>query len=348
MSGACGVGHHGSKGYRYGASSLDWAYFLSSLILVAACSPVAQEKVLGDEPAPPRVNLAKPPSVSKPIDEAIAEVDDGWAEQDPVTKRFDNMIDRGDAIERTFRNYLQKTLVARGFGLETARLSDAEANVGAQRDWWDDQIYLPIHANKERVPMRLEDVVQAAMSKSHQIRAFGMLPAIRQTAVREAEGRYTPEAFAEGRIQRTNEPATSPALTAGENRLLSTEGTLEVGVRTRVRTGAELTIAQRFSAIDTNQTDFIPGEQASARTTFTVVQRLLRGSGLDYNGAPTRVAELDTKIAQYELVRQVENHLLEVERVLEPVCGAGQSVVGAPFGRPWAPTGTPGKRASGR
>ncbi len=96
--------------------------------------------------------------------------------------------------------------------------------------------------------------------------------------------------------------------------MLSTEETLEAGVRTRVRTGAEVTIAQRLSTIDTNQTDFIPGQQASSRTTVTVVQPLLRGSGLDYNNAPTRVAELDTKIAQYELVRQVENHLLEVER----------------------------------
>ena len=44
------------------------------------------------------------------------------------------------------------------------------------------------------------------------------------------------------------------------------------------------------------------------------MQPLLRGSGLDVNNAPTELAELDTKIAQYELVRQLENHLLEVER----------------------------------
>ncbi|MEO0762489.1 MAG: TolC family protein, partial [Pseudomonadota bacterium] len=116
------------------------------------------------------------------------------------------------------------------------------------------------------------------------------------------------------RIGRINDPATSPSLTAGEDRLLSTEGDVEIGIRTRVRTGAEITLAQRFGAIDTNQTDFIPGEQASARTSLTIVQPLLRGSGLDVNNAPTELAELDTKIAQYELVRQLENHLLEVER----------------------------------
>lgn len=241
-------------------------------------------------------------------------MDDAWAEQDPVAKRFDNMIGRSDAIEQTFRDYLQKALVARGFGLETASLSDAEANAGAQRDWWDDEIYQPIQDGKSRLPLRLDDVIQSAVSKSHQIRAFGMLPSIRQTGVREAEGRFTPEAFAEGRFQRINDPSTSPTLTLGADRLLSDESTAEFGVRTRVRTGAELTVAQRLGSIDTNQTDFIPGIQSSARTTLTLVQPLLRGSGLDYNNAPTRVAELDTKIAQYELVRQVENHLLEVER----------------------------------
>lgn len=282
--------------------------------ILQACSPVPQEDVLGYEQTPGRVKLTPPPSANAPIDEAIPDVDSAWAEEDPVSKRFDNMINRGDAIERSFRNYLQKALVARGFGLETASLSDAEANVGAQRDWWDDEIYRPIQTEKSRLPLRLDEVIASAVSKSHQIRAFGMLPSIRQTGVREAEGRFTPEAFAEGRLQRINETSTSPTLTLGEQRLLSDEGTVEFGVRSRVRTGAEVTIAQRLGAIDTNQTDFIPGEQSSARTTLTVVQPLLRGSGLDYNNAPTRVAELDTKIAQYELVRQVENHLLEVER----------------------------------
>ncbi|MEO1495193.1 MAG: TolC family protein [Pseudomonadota bacterium] len=224
------------------------------------------------------------------------------------------MVVRSDGAGERFNRFATQALKARGFTLATASLSDADANAGAEREWWDDDIYTPLHADKSQIALDLTAVIAKALSDSHQIKSFGLLPAIRETAVREAEGRFTPEAFGEAQIRRINDPATSPALTAGEDRLLTTDRTLEVGVRSRIRTGAEVTLAQRFSTIDTNQTDFIPGQQASSRTTLTVIQPLLRGSGLDYNNAPTRIAELDTKIAQFELVRQVENHLLEVER----------------------------------
>jgi len=282
--------------------------------MATGCAPVAQEEILGKNEPPARVNLTPLPPPPSAHAEAVPEIDDEWAKQDLASARFDNMAFRADEVGQRFQKFVSQLLTNRGFALETESLSAAEANVGASGEWWDDDLFKPMGMSQDLRPLDLRQLVADTVANSHQVKAFGVLPAIRQTAVREAEGRFTPEAFAEGQVRRFNDPATSPALTAGEDRLIDDGGLLEVGVRSRVRTGAEVTIAQQFGYTDTNSTDFIPGEQASSRSTVTVVQPLLRGSGITFNNAPTEVAHLDTKIAQYEMVRQVENHLLELER----------------------------------
>lgn len=297
---------------------------LAVLALLSACAPSAEKDILGDVAPAQNVVLdvsaivnanGAPPTVApKPEADDAPEIDDAWAAQDIVTARTDNMVFRAEGAAARFNNYINQILENRGFALETETLSAAEANAGARSEWWDDDIYVPMKGTSQPIAMSLQDVVHRSLTDSNQIKAFGLLPAIRATAVREAEGRYTPEAFAEVQARRQNDPASSPALTAGADRILAKEGTVEFGVRGRIRTGAEYTIAQRFTAIDTNQTDFIPGEQANSRTTLTLVQPLLRGSGTTFNDSATRIAQIDTKISQYELVRQLENHILEVER----------------------------------
>lgn len=255
------------------------------------------------DPAPP----------PRPAD-VIPEIDDNWAERDLFAKRFENMSFQSDGLASRFRVYIAKTLEARGFNIATARLSAADANAGAEREWWDDAIFAPIDKTRPTLELNLDDVVATATQESEQVKSFGVLPAIRQTAIREAEGRYTPEAFAEARAQAGNDPATAPGLVRNSDRLRRDDGTFEFGLRSRLKTGAEVTLAQRFGYVDTNSTDFDPGEQAESRTTLTLIQPLLRGGGLVHNEAPVRIARLDTEISQYELVRQLENFLLEVER----------------------------------
>lgn len=289
-----------------------WAVLTA--VVAIGCAPVAQEEILGKNARPARVSLETLPPPPSAHSDIVPEIDDEWAKQDLASARFDNMAFRADGAGNRFRTFVSQLLTNRGFALETESLSAAEANAGASGEWWDDDLFQPMGMSEDVLPLDLGQLVANAVADSHQVKAFGVLPAIRQTAVREAEGRFTPEAFAEGQVRRFNDPATSPALTAGEDRLIDDGGLLEVGVRSRVRTGAEFTIAQQFGYTDTNSTDFIPGEQASSRSTVTLIQPLLRGSGITFNNAPTEVARLDTKIAQYELVRQVENHLLELER----------------------------------
>lgn len=253
--------------------------WMAALLLaaLAACGSRPEPEATGALGAADRVRFDA--AAPRPEDE-VATAD--WAGPHLPDDRADNMIRRAPHAEAALK-------------------ADIEARQGAA-------------VAPGAVRLSLREAVDRAAANSSQLRAFGMLPAIRATAVREAEGRFTPEFFAEGRVGRERDRPTSVALTGGDALLRAEETAVEVGVRARLRTGAEVTASQRYSSIETNQTDFRPGEQSASHTALTVVQPLLRGSGLRYNDAPTRIAEIDAKVAQYELLRQAESHLLEVER----------------------------------
>ena len=163
-------------------------------------------------------------------------------------------------------------------------------------------------------PVRLATLLDTAAASSLQIGVFAELPAIRQTSVDEAEGRYAPEAFVEGRYAYRNEPTTSLFQTRGAARLNEKETSAEFGVRDRLRTGAQVTLSERLTNLDTNLIDYIPPQQARSRTVLGVTQPLLREGGTAYNSAITRVARLETDVAASEFARQAESHLLEVVR----------------------------------
>lgn len=281
----------------------------TTLLLLGACSATPQEELVDRTPR----NVSMKPATPAPAAvKEIPDLDDKWAKRDPIAKRFENMSFKADGASARFQRYISKTLEARGFNVDLSTL--AAANAQTDGEWWDQAIDKPLRPGRTTLELKLEDVVATAAAESAQVKSFGVLPAIRQTAVREAEGRFTPEVFGEARAQTGNDPATAPGLVRNSDRLRRDDGTLEFGLRGRLRTGAEVTLAQRFGYVDTNSTDFDPGEQSESRTSLTLIQPLLRGSGLTHNAAPTRIARLDTEISQYELVRQLENFLLEVER----------------------------------
>jgi outer membrane protein TolC len=177
--------------------------------------------------------------------------------------------------------------------------------------WWEASATTAT-AGARAVP--LTELVNTAARASLQINSFGTLPAIRDTAVDEAEGRYAPEIFAEGRHAYRNEPTTALSQTAGDPRQKDTEYVAEAGVRTRLRSGAEVTLAQRFSRLDSNIITYNPGRQSRSRTSLGVVQPLWRGAGVDYGRATERVAANEAEAARDEFRRQAESHLLEVIR----------------------------------
>lgn len=162
--------------------------------------------------------------------------------------------------------------------------------------------------------LTLADLLSKAAGSSLQIGVFSELPSIRETSIAEARGRYTPEFFAEGRYANQNEPTTSLAQTRGSHRLNEEDSALEFGVRKRLRSGAEVTLSQRFNNLETNLIDYNPRQQTRSRTVLGVVQPLLREGGLGYNDAVVNIAKLETEVAKSEFARQAEGHLLEVVR----------------------------------
>jgi outer membrane protein TolC len=230
--------------------------------------------------------------------------------------RANNAIGNAEAISTRFRNELRAELDRAGVRpapLPAPTAAEVEV-VRALRPWWQQQVNRPIDAGGRAVPVSLAFMYDSAIINAAQLRVFGDLPAIRDTAEAEVAGRYVARGYAEGRMEDTNDPTRSLANTRGSSRLLTRERSVEAGVRQRVITGGEVTVGQRFSNYSTNSTDYDPSNQTRARTFITLVQPLLRDSGTAYVRSIHEVARVDARVAQSEFRRQAENHLLEVSR----------------------------------
>ncbi|TCR65734.1 TolC family protein [Bosea sp. BK604] len=236
--------------------------------------------------------------------------------QDWLADRFDNAIVNADSLSARYKNDVQAQL--RRMRMRATKLPPpTQAEVEAMRDpdtWWTKKVPVALGGAGKSLKMSLPYAYDSAMLNSAQMRVFGNLPAIRETYEKEVEGRYALRLYADARAEDINDPTRSLAVTDGNSRLLSRDRSVEVGFRKRLITGAEVAIGQRFASIATNSNDFIPGEQSRLRTFVTVVQPLLRDSGVEYTRSLHEVARLDALMGKSEFRRQVENHLMEVAR----------------------------------
>ncbi len=225
--------------------------------------------------------------------------------------------DRINYIRRALGRYGLIQARERGLGtrLEDVRRVARITSPSTAGEWWVPGIHranlLPGQSGRS---FSLPDTISSTVNSSFQIAAFGDLPAIRGTAIQEARGRFVPEFFADISREYRQDWATSPAIAAGAERAITREVDAEFGIRSRLDTGGEVSLSQRFTTTDSNRTSFIPGEQTGAETNITYVQPLMRGGGFRYNDSPRRIANMDTQISIEEFRRQSEAHLLEVER----------------------------------
>jgi outer membrane protein TolC len=229
---------------------------------------------------------------------------------------FSRRDDGADAIGARFEAYIDRAIAARGLiatPLETSvtQLTPASAE---KLFWWNDQARAIASGPATVTPLPLSDLLSRATASAFQIGVFAELPAIRQTAVDEARGRFVPEAFAEARRGHRDETTTALFQTGGNPRLKESDSVLEFGVRSRLRSGGQVTLSERFSNLQSNIITYRPGIQSRSRTTLGLVQPLLREAGAGYNNSFEKIAGLETEAAALEFRRQVESHLLEVTR----------------------------------
>ncbi len=180
---------------------------------------------------------------------------------------------------------------------------------------WKARAASPVWHDQRQVVHSVEDIYRRALEHSNQIKVYSDLPLIRETGMQEADGEFDITTFIDGRLQRGNEPIGS-TLTTGNlsNRFRENRDYLEGGVRKKFATGAEVTMSNRISTLSNNSSFLVPQNQGSSEFVLSVVQPLLQGSGYHYNQSKIKLAKFDSRMASAEFVRQLQSHLLEVNR----------------------------------
>lgn len=235
-----------------------------------------------------------------------------------ISNRFNNGAKQWDKIGNEFEAQSKEE---REFRIPAAYQRDIQ-KIGENGNrttinsavWQGNNVTKSLGLGDRPYELSLNDALAEAAQYAAQIAVFRELPAIRETAVQEAKGRFKPEVFAEARYEDRDIPTTSLAQTAGDDRLREDDFATEFGIRKRIRTGAEVTLSQRFSTLETNLIEFDPAQQSRSRTVISVRQPLLRDSGLSFNRSLDNIAKLETDVAVQEFRRQSESHLLEVTR----------------------------------
>ena len=180
--------------------------------------------------------------------------------------------------------------------------------------WWQSEVKGKFNTKVIGVNADVTSLFARALNHSSQIKVFGDLPLIRETTIQEAEGPFDFTMFAEGRLTDLDEPVGDQLKTGGPLRYKETSKNIEYGIRKKLLAGTDIQLSQNVGDLDTNSEYFNPDDQARTGTLFTIRQPLLKAFGIDYNKAQINLANIDTLVAQDELRRQIESHLLEISR----------------------------------
>ncbi|ALG67908.1 TolC family protein [Beggiatoa leptomitoformis] len=181
--------------------------------------------------------------------------------------------------------------------------------------WWERLAKEQLNTSSNPVRFSVEDLLLRATKNSNQIKVFSELPLIRQTSIQEAEGKFDTHAFVEGKYNDLDEALGSTLRTGRTTgRFEEQEWSVEAGARKPLTTGGEIELSQKIGTLKNNSDYLIPNPQANARLALTYRQPLLNGAGIEYNETTIEVAKVDQSISMDEFRRQVQAHLLEIER----------------------------------
>ncbi|NOX98409.1 MAG: TolC family protein, partial [Verrucomicrobia bacterium] len=234
-------------------------------------------------------------------------------EYEPKAKFEKNLDEAIDEHALQFLNDAKKTKQAEGRTRADKEFAKM-ANITKQNWWAVEPRQKVFHGPGKVRGVGIEEIYKRALRHSAQIQVFSDLPLIRETAIGEARGQFDTELYGFSRYDRTDEPVGSTLETGMPGFFRETGWTSEVGLRKKFLPGTRVSIAQEFSQISNNSQFFVPGNQGLSRLKLTVMQPLLRGAGVTYNRSLIQIAKLDAQAGYAEFVRQVETHLMELNR----------------------------------
>ena len=181
--------------------------------------------------------------------------------------------------------------------------------------WWHGLVAKPFGDGTNPLNLTLDDTLIRALEHSKQIKVFSELPLIRETAIIEADSAFDWTAYLNGRWDDVNDPiGNSLTACAGIRFFEDQHLTGRAGMRRRTRSGGQFDVNQQFGHQRTNSTFFVPNPQGTSRLNLSFTQPLKRGRGEVYNTSLVLLAQIDKKVADDELERQLQSHLLEVAR----------------------------------
>lgn len=224
-----------------------------------------------------------------------------------LLQRYSTAIVQMEQAESSYTSIFSGSLVSESTGGSSSIPKD-------YTPWWQARANGRINQSVPNLSTDITSLFARALKHSSQIKVFTDLPLIRQTTIQEAQGPYDFRIFAEGSLSDLDEPVGDDLQTGGPLRYEENAGNFEYGVRKKFLAGTEVELKQNIGGMDTNSIYFNPEDQARSGTYLTISQPLLKRFGIAYNRAPIDLANIDHAVAQEELRRNVESHLLEVTR----------------------------------
>ncbi len=175
------------------------------------------------------------------------------------------------------------------------------------------------------LPLSLQQTVLLALDHNPDIRIDSLIPLIREEEVGKEQGAFfEPVASLDTNLIRNRQQAGS--LLAGAEVTEADSFDVDAGVRTRIPTGAVLSLDWRTRRSENNSAFQRLDPQYSADLALTLTHPLLKNFGLGVNRTKIKVAQNNLEMSKHQLRVAVTNLVSEVQQVYWDLVLASQDV----------------------
>ncbi len=167
-------------------------------------------------------------------------------------------------------------------------------------------------SGQERI-LSLKEAFHMGLDNSRQINSARYQPLQAEEEYQKNRAIYDPSIFITGTADRTDRPTESEldgVTTQGA--FIQDEWQIQAGVKNRLPTGGSLSLYQQGSRLESTSTFVTPNPQYKSQIVAMLNQPLLKGLGDPEGQTSIRVSDLNRKISDSALVRDVNDILLDI------------------------------------